>query len=377
MNSIPDFDWGIWSLLFYLFGGMVIMQLFYLVFIYARLAFFREKKQKKTSDLPPLSVIIAARNEADNIYENLPFVLSQDYPEFEVIVVVNQSVDESKYILDAYQQQYKNLRFTIVERNKHLRPGKKLPLSIGIKAAKYEHLVMTDADCKPASQNWLQEIGKRYVDKKNIVLGYGPYSFDKGVLNKVIRYDTAWIAVNYMSFALAGMPYMGVGRNLSYTKEAFQNANGFKSHYSIASGDDDLFIQEAAKKRNYTIALSPDSYMYSPAEKTWASWYRQKSRHYTTSPKYQVIKKVLLGIYPITVLLMYFSFITLLFNEDFRWLSTIIFGVIFGLKWWIQGKCFLRLKEKSFVALFPFNDLFYAVGAPILYYTGDVKTNKW
>lgn len=376
--SIPDFDWGAWSLLFYLFCGMVAAQLLYLLFIYARLAFFSSKKQQQTSELPPLSVIIAARNEADNIYENLPFILSQDYPEFEVIVVVNQSVDESKYILDAYQQQYKHLRFTVVEKNKHLRPGKKLPLSIGIKAAKYEHLVMTDADCKPASQNWLLEIGKMYAGNKNIILGYGPYNPDKGFLNKVIRYDTAWIAVNYMSFALAGIPYMGVGRNLSYTKGAFQSANGFRSHYALPSGDDDLFIQEAAKKRNYTILLAPDSYMYSPAEKTWSSWYRQKSRHYTTSPNYQVIKKALLGIYPTTLLLMYFSFITLLFNEDFRWWSLIIFGVIFGLKWWIQGKCFLKLKEKTFVALFPFNDLLYAVGTPVLYYTGDVKTtDKW
>ncbi|MBX2950549.1 MAG: glycosyltransferase [Crocinitomicaceae bacterium] len=378
MNIIPDFGWGGWSLLFYLFGGMVFMQLLYVLIFYRKLAFFNPKKRQQASELPPLSVIIAARNEADNIYENLPFILSQNYPEFEVIVVVNQSIDESKHILEAYQQQFKNLRFTVVERNKHIRPGKKLSLSIGIKAANYEHLVMTDADCKPGSANWLRAIGQTFNEQKKIVLGYGPYTPEKGFLNKVIRYDTAWIAVNYLSFALARMPYMGVGRNLAYTKSAFEQANGFKSHYSIASGDDDLFIQEAARKRNYSIVLSEDSYMYSPAEKTWASWYRQKARHYTTSPNYQVIKKTLLGIYPMTLLLMYISFITLLLNEDFRWLTLIIFGAILALKWWIQGKCFLRLKEKSFVAFFPFNDLLYAIGLPIMYYTGEAKTtNKW
>lgn len=377
MDIIPNFNWSFWSLLFYFFCGVVFIQLIYLIFIYARLAFFKTKTQKD-NHLPPVSVIIAARNEADNIYENLPFILDQDYPEYEVIVVVNQSIDESKYILEAYQQQHNNLRFTVVERNKHLQPGKKLSLSIGIKAAKYEHLVMTDADCKPESTKWLLEIGQTFTDKKNIVLGYGPYSYEKGFLNKVIRYDTAWIAINYFSYALAGAPYMGVGRNLAYTKEVYQKANGFKSHYSISSGDDDLFIQEAAKKKNYTIAIASDSYMYSPAEKTWSAWYRQKSRHYTTSPNYQVIKRALLGIYPITLLLMYLSFITLLFNEDFRWLSLIVFGSIFALKWWIQGKCFLKLKEKSFIALFPLNDLFYAIMSPIIYYTGDgKKTNKW
>lgn len=377
MNIIPELNLGVWSLLFYIFCGMVFFQFLYTFIYYARLAFYKEKKDL-SKELPPLSVIIAARNEADNIYENLPFILTQDYPKFEVIVVVNQSIDESKYILDAYQQQYKNLKFTIVEKNKHLRPGKKLSLSIGIKAAKYEHLVMTDADCRPASQNWLKEIGGKYSEKNKIVLGYGPYSKEKGFLNKIIRYDTSWIAINYLSFALAKMPYMGIGRNLAYTKSTYNQVNGFKSHYSIASGDDDLFIQEAAKNKNYTIAISSDSFMYSPAEKTWSSWFRQKSRHYTTSPSYQVIKKLMLGIYPLSLLIMYFSFVTLLFNEDFRWLSLILFGVVLSLKWWIQGKCFLKLNEKSFVAMFPINDFLYAVCSPILYFTREEKTtNKW
>lgn len=378
---LPNFNLGFWSLLFYLFCGVVFFQLLYLIFFYVRLAFYKDKEKKiniKTPKLPSLSVIIAARNEADNIYRNLPFILAQNYPDFEVIVVINQTTDESKHILIAYQQQYSNLRFTVIEKNKHLRPGKKLPLNIGIKAAKYEHLVMTDADCKPASNNWLMEIGKSFNDKEKIVLGYGPYIKEKGFLNKVIRFDTAWIAVNYLSFALARMPYMSVGRNLAYTKDVFKSVNGFKSHYSIASGDDDLFIQEAAKKKNYKILISEDSFMFSPAEKSWTTWYLQKSRHYTTSPKYQVIKKALLGIYPITLLLMYISFITLLLNEDFRWMALAVFGVIVILKWWIQGKCFLKLKEKSFVALLPFYELMYLIAIPIMYYTGETKTtNKW
>lgn len=381
MNMLPNFNLGFWSLLFYLFCGVVFFQLLYLIFFYVRLAFYKDKEKKiniKTPKLPSLSVIIAARNEADNIYRNLPFILAQNYPDFEVIVVINQTTDESKHILIAYQQQYSNLRFTVIEKNKHLRPGKKLPLNIGIKAAKYEHLVMTDADCKPASNNWLMEIGKSFNDKEKIVLGYGPYIKEKGFLNKVIRFDTAWIAVNYLSFALARMPYMSVGRNLAYTKDVFKSVNGFKSHYSIASGDDDLFIQEAAKKKNYKILISEDSFMFSPAEKSWTTWYLQKSRHYTTSPKYQVIKKALLGIYPITLLLMYISFITLLLNEDFRWMALVFFGVIVILKWWIQGKCFLKLKEKSFVALLPFYELMYLIAIPIMYYTGETKTtNKW
>jgi len=355
---------------------MVVIQLLYVIVIYARLAFFKQKP--KNPELPSISVIIAARNEADNIYENLPVILSQDYPKFEVIVVVNQSIDESKFILDAYCQQYSNLRYTNVERSKHLRPGKKLSLTIGIKAAKYEHLVFTDADCLPSSKQWLQEIAGQFNEKKELVLGYGPYLKEPSLLNKVIRFDTAWIAVNYLAFALAKLPYMGVGRNLAYTKGAFYGVGGFKSHYSLISGDDDLFIQEAAKKNNYSISINSESFCYSSPEKKWSSWIRQKTRHYSSSSKYQVIKKALLGIYPLTLILMYIFFITLLTNEDFRWITLAGFGFIFVLKWVVQGRCFYKLNERSFVATLPLSDLMYAVLSPVLFYSAGNKTNnRW
>ncbi len=376
MHFIPKLEFDFWSILFVLFCGMVALQFLYVILIYARLAFF--KKKSKNTDLPPLSIIIAARNEADNIYENLPAILNQDYPDFEVIVVINQSTDESKYIIEAYQQQYDNLRFSIIQRSKHLRPGKKLSVNIGIKAAKNEHLIFTDADCKPVTKNWLREMASQFSNKKELVIGYGPYSVEKGFLNKVIRYDTAWIAVTYFSFALSKLPYMGVGRNMGYTKTLFNNSSGFKSHYSLPSGDDDLFIQEAAKKKNYTISIHPDGFAVSEPEKTWASWIRQKTRHHSTSDKYQVIKKALLGIYPLTLLFMYIFFIPLVFNEEFRWFSLAVFGFIFIIKWVIQGRCFYKLNEKSFIALFPISDLFYAIMTPIIYYTSERKTpNRW
>lgn len=376
MHFLPKFGFDGWTLLFLLFCSVAFIQLLYVIIIYSRLAFFKQKP--KNASLPPISIIIAARNEADNIYENLPLILTQDYPKFEVIVVVNQSTDETKFILEAYCQQYQHLKFTLVEKSKHLRPGKKLSLTIGIKSAKYEHLVFTDADCIPNSKQWLQEIAGQFNDKKEIVLGYGPYSKEPGFLNKLIRFDTAWIAVNYLSFALAKLPYMGVGRNLAYTKSVFNGVDGFKSHYSLISGDDDLFIQEAAKKNNYTISINPDGFCYSNPEKKWSSWIRQKTRHYSSSSKYQVIKKALLGIYPLTLILMYVFFITLLTNEDFRWITLAGFGFVFLLKWFIQGRCFYKLSERSFIAALPLSDLFYAVLSPILFYSSESKTNnRW
>lgn len=376
MTILPEFGFDYWSILFYGFSLIALVQLLYVTIIYSRLAFYKEKGKPSADDLPPVSVIIAARNEADNLYNHLPILLEQDYPNYEVIVVVNQSVDESKHILMAYQQHYPHLRLTIIESNKHLRPGKKLSLSIGIKAARHEHLLFTDADCKPVNKSWLKSMASHFTTQHQIVLGYAPYNKTKGLLNFLIRLDTLHIGINYLSFALSRLPYMGVGRNMAYTKTAYEKADGFKSHYALPSGDDDLFIQSAAKKKNYTINIDPESYMYSPAEETWESWLRQKARHYTTSSRYNVIKKTLLGIYPLTMILLVLSFIILLFDENFRWLSLIIFTLIIGIKWLIQGKCYARLQEKKWIYAFPFYDILYAFFSPIIFYYSDTNNNK-
>lgn len=378
MKIIPSFELNFASIICCVFLIMAITQLIYVIFINGKLSFYKDKESRKSNNHPPLSIIISARNESDNLYENLPSILDQDYPKFEVIVVNHQSIDESYNILNAYAQQYSNLRVIEVERSQHLKPGKKLPLTIGIKGAKFEHLVFTDADCKPSSNQWLKSMSLQFSDSKEIVLGYGPYIKRRGLLNKIIRFDTTWIAMNYFSMALAKQPYMGVGRNLAYTKDVFNSVSGFKSHYSITSGDDDLFIQESATKSNFAINLDPDSFCYSEGSSSWSSWYLQKTRHFTTSSRYNVIKKALLGIYPLSLLILSISFVSLLFNEEFRWFSLISFIFVLLVKWWIQGRCFVKLNEKSFIKLLPFYDLAYAIILPILFYTTDKnEVRKW
>lgn len=371
----PTIAFDLPTIMFFSFSGMAFVQLLYVIFFYSRIAFHKEKEIDE-KNLEGVSVIIAARNESDNLFRNLPLILDQDYPEFEVIVINHQSIDDSSYILDAYRQQYKNLKVITVERNRHLAYGKKLPLTIGIKGAKYERMIFTDADCKPGSNQWLKKMAGSFNDQKQIVLGYGPYQIERGILNMAIRFDTTWIALNYFSFAKAGIPYMGIGRNLAYTKTAFNEANGFKSHYSLASGDDDLFIQEAAKNKNYTINIDPQTYTYSMGASSWSGWFNQKSRHYTTSPKYRVFKKLMLGIYPLSLLIMLITFVTLLFNTDYRWLTLVIFGFVLLIKWIIIGKAFSKLKAAKFIGLLPLLDIIYALGTPLMYYSVDKKDLK-
>ncbi len=378
-NYLPKFELSdLSTYVFLCFALMAFIQLIYTLFIFGRLAFHASNKEELSTDLPPVSVIIAARNESENLFKFLPFILEQDYPNFEVIIVNHQSIDDSKYILNAYAQQYPQLKIIEIERSKHIKFGKKLPLTLGIKGASHEHLVFTDADCKPASNLWLRSMAARFNEKKQIVIGYGPLKKKKGFVNRIIRFDTAWIAMSYFSMAKAGMPYMGIGRNMAYTKSVFNSVDGFKSHYGLASGDDDLFIQDAARKGNYTINIDENAYCISPAAKTLEEWAKQKSRHYTTSSKYRVFKKAMLGIYPFTLLVMLISFVSLLFNREYVWLTLAIFLVILIVKWIVLGKAFKKLKANSYAAFMPIWDLFYAVWTPIMYYTVNKKDNdKW
>lgn len=377
MEWLPDFEGSLVFSFFIFFSTVAGLHLFHVLYFYSRLAFYKEKVAE-SSQLPPVSIIIAARNESDNLYKLLPSILNQNYPQFEVIVVNHQSIDESYHVLNAYKMQFPHLKIVEVERSKHLGVGKKLPLTLGIKAAQFEHLVFTDADCSPASENWLRLMAEKFSEKKQLVIGFGPYQEHKGLLNKLIRFDTAMIGMNYFSMAMARLPYMAVGRNFAYTKSVFNSVNGFKSHYSISSGDDDLFVQEAAKKRNYSVQLNSESFCYSEPKKTWKQWITQKSRHYTTTSRYAFIKKALLGIYPMTLLLAWISFVILMFNAEYRWITLAIFGFVLILKWWIQGMCLARLKAKGFIALFPILDLMYALVLPFIYYSSDKSNhNKW
>jgi poly-beta-1,6-N-acetyl-D-glucosamine synthase len=376
--SFPELDFTPLNLVFYTFLLCTGIQLLYTILIYFRFSIQRKIKSQPSKDnLPPVSVIIAARNEEDNLYHNLPAILEQDYPEFEVIVVNHQSIDDSGHILRAYSKQYPHLKIIEIERNTHLRNGKKLPITMGIKGSKYNHFVFTDADCKPAGPNWLSYMASSFSDKKQLVLGYGPYRATKGFLNFLIRFDTAAIAVNYFSYACAGIPYMGVGRNIAYTRELFDSVHGFKSHYSIQSGDDDLFVRDSARKRNYSIQFHPDSYCYSDAEPTWHDWVEQKNRHFTTSPQYRVFHKALLGIYPFTLLMMLITFFSLVFRAEYAVWTGMCFGGTYLLIWLIQAINLNKLGEGKMAFWFPFLNILHAVIIPVVYYSGDKNDVKW
>ncbi len=286
----------------------LLVLLFYYLYFFMRLSFY---KCKECLFDQPISIIICAKNELDNLRNNLPYILSQNYSRYEVIVVNDQSNDESSFYLDGLAKENSNLVVIDIDEFVTHGLGKKFALTLGIKTAKYEHILLTDADCIPKSRDWVKKMTSNF-DNADIILGYGSYEIKKGFLNKMIRFDSFNVAQQYFSFALAGETYMGVGRNLAYLKSLFFDNKGFASHIHIPSGDDDLFIQEIAERKSVAIEISEDAHTTSEVIDNWKDWFYQKRRHLTASSLYKVKFKFLLAIYPLSQFLFILS-ICLLF----------------------------------------------------------------
>ena len=344
---------------------ITIIQLIYYWSIYGKVAFFRQKNEFVRSD-QGVSVIVCARDEYYNLKENLPLLLAQDYSQFEVVVVNHGSEDETGYLLRDLAEVHKNLKIVNVPQDLNFFTGKKFPLSIGIKSASYEILLFTDADCVPASNQWLRRMAANFTEGTEIVLGYGAYSKSKSLLNLLIRFDTTRIAMNYLGFARAGMPYMGVGRNMAYRKSLFYRQNGFISHYRIQSGDDDLFINKAATARNTRIEIQAEARTISKPKTSFDQWIRQKRRHLQTGSYYKPLHKFVLGLFAFTQTLYWALAIALLV----LWYQPYIVLGIVGLRLFTQllvtGKVMKKLSETGFLLLVPFFELFLMFISPIL-----------
>ncbi len=369
--SLPE------TVLIIILAAAVLIQLAYYWLLFTRLAFYRLTDNTKTNT-PPVSVVLVARNEYVNLKKNLPMILEQDYDEFEVVVVNHISDDETVELLEDLEKKYQRLKVINITQDLNFFKGKKFPLSIGIKSAANELLLLTDADCWPESKHWISSMVQNYTAGKQVVLGYGPYRKEKGLVNLFIRYDTFWVAVQYLSYALAGIPYMGVGRNLSYTRSLFFENKGFTAHYRVASGDDDLFIGQVANKRNTGVALSPESFVYSDPEKSFRAWFRQKQRHLTTGKFYKPKIKFLLGLFSLSQLLFYALLVTLLFISEAYYILAGLFLLRFISQMIVQKKAGDLLKEKQLLIISPLLEVFYILLMLILFIRSIfVKHMQW
>ena len=336
----------------YFFIVVVAIQLAYYLIVFGKFAF--AKTQKSNPKRISISVIVCAKNEGENVAKYIPLLAEQEYPDFEIILIDDASSDNTLEIFEEFEKQYSNVRLVKVKNNEAFWGNKKYALTLGIKASKKDYLLFTDADCYPASKDWIATMSSQFTMQKTIVLGYGAYEkVPKSFLNKIIRFETLLTAVQYFSWARIGKPYMGIGRNLAYKKEEFFNVNGFIDHIKIRSGDDDLFINQAATHKNTTVCYSPDSFTYSEPKRTYKEWFTQKRRHVSTASFYKSSDKIQLGLFFLTQFLTLILPIVLLIFQ-FQWIfivSLITFRYLFT--WISLGFGAGKLNEKDVMFWFP------------------------
>lgn len=275
-------------------GTFVLIQLFYYFYFFTRLAFY-ENSTDNGNTSPGVTVLVCAWNERENLAELLPMLDAQEYENFEVILLDDRSDDGSEEFIRENIGKWTHIRYIrINDQFEHVTP-KKYALTVGMKQAKYPVALMTDADCRPFSNQWITAMTSRLSDEQDIVLGFSPYQKQPGLLNWFIRCETFYTAVQYLSFSLAGYTYMGVGRNILYKRSVFFANKGFYTHRHVYGGDDDIFLNEVSTSSNTAISVESESFVYSFPKTTWKTWFKQKQRHLSVSKHYKTRNKIMLG----------------------------------------------------------------------------------
>lgn len=325
----------------------------------------------------PVSVIVCAHDEEHNLRELIPILLNQQHPEFEVIIVNDRSNDSTYDLLLEETKKDSRLKMVDVKSTPAHVNGKKFGITLGIKAAKYDWVLLTDADCRPNNEQWIRAVSEQASDDKGFVLGYSAYEKRPGFLNLFIRFETLLTAIQYIGYALAGNPYMGVGRNLAYRKSVFLDNKGFNNFLSITGGDDDLFVNQHATAKSTTVALGSDALMYSFPKTTLKEFYRQKVRHLSVGKKYRFKHQFLLALFFITHLITWFAGIPLLiFSTGIIWVASalVVRMLLFGITAHQASERFGQKFESWTTPLLDFLFVIYYLStAPVAFLTKKIR----
>ena len=226
------------------------------------------------------------------------------------------------------------------------------------------NFILLDADCRPISHEWLTQMQSQ-LNSNDIVLGYGPFFKENSFLNKLIRFEASWIAAQYFGYALRGIPYMGVGRNMAVKSTLYNILDKSIKGKEIQSGDDDMLVQALQKDSNVGIVTTKESFVYSKAESTYTSYLNQKRRHISTSSYYKPVHKALLGGIAICQILFYpVLFISIFYLTTKVWLS--LFLIKWLSSWYYFYAISKRLDEHDLKNIGPFMEIIYSFHLIIL-----------
>lgn len=362
-----------------LFGTVILLQLLYYTLLFFRFSFHKPKPLLPLDGLP-ISIVISAKDEAHNLIKTLPLIAGQNYPNFEVVVVNDNSTDDTEFVIKDCINRFPNIRLVNLNSSVTNIHGKKFPLSIGIKAAAYENILLTDADCIPTSDQWLMKMARHYTGKKQMVIGYSTFHKKVGLLNGMIHYDILHSAIQYFSYYLAKMPFMGVGRNLSYTKSLFFDNKGFTSQYHLPYGDDVLFVNKVADYKICAIEYSPDAQTITRPKSHIKSWVTIKSYRNKAMKLFKPKHRFLLSVYNILMPLVYIFFGLSLYLSLHQPIYLIIVCSLMFVKYVVQylvfGLSAKKLNEKGITPFILFYDIIFSIINPIIFVISSLSKSK-
>lgn len=360
---------------FFILAGFVLVNCIYYVSLSRIISY---KDDAGTSKKEPVSIIVCSKNEQDNLLALVPVLQEQVYPTFEIILINDASTDDTRDIIENFVAQDNRIKMVDVVNNENFWGNKKYALTLGIKKASYSKHVFIDADCRPLSKQWLGLMASKMTGDKTIVLGYSGYEHVKGsFLNAIIRYETVLTAFQYLSYAIKGNPYMGVGRNLAYTNEQFYDVKGFINHMNIIGGDDDLFVNEAATSKNTAIQIEPDAFTISKPKTTWKEWIKQKQRHVNTAKYYKTGQKLLLGLFYLSQLgFVIAAIVGLIIAPHWEFILALIL-VRYIVVWAVMGLAASRFRESELIPYLPVLELSIIFTQCYLFFNSGSKTKSW
>lgn len=374
LQLIEQIDWHFILLIIFFYA--VTVQLIYQWVVFSRIGFYR---RKKPSNLPnPVSVVIYSRNEAHHLRTNIPIWMEQDFHDYEILIINDNSDDDTEELLKTFSGIYPNLKIINLGQNLNFFTGNKFAIAIGIKSAKHDIVLFTYAHCLPSGKQWIRNFQSHFTPGKEIVLGHTQFIGKKRSGNLLARYDLFEMSLRYLSFAKAGMPYMGVGSNLAYRKSLFYSEGGFIPHYNINTGEDDLFINRAAKKRNTDIEIHPESLANSSRKLNTRLWLHLKYKQQHTYRHYRYIHRLVLGHYHFSRFIFWiiFAYLAMVF---YMW--PFLFGAFFlrvASQLIIYKGALKRLNDKNLWLLSPFLEIILLVINPFIKFSGYfVHKKEW
>ncbi|MBQ0016991.1 MAG: glycosyltransferase [Bacteroidales bacterium] len=303
--------------------SVAVVTLIYL-FVYYGVTFMRvsrkQRQQESSSKYhnlqPEVSIVVVASSQANLLREHLVQLLEQTYPTFEVVVVDYQSHDDTPFVLKVLSAQYPNLKCVRMSEDINLFQSRLYPLSIGIRSAKYDTIVLVEPACVPSDKNWLTALMGGYrSDDDKIVLGYTHLNVRKGLLGCLEKYDNLVYHCSFLSAASLNVPYTGCGWNLSYRRSFFFDRGAFIQFYDEADEADDLFVNHNANKHNTNYVITNKSMMQVSAPETFKEWHLLRRHRIATRKLYSSWRSTYISLTPLMTILFYAACVMMFVNN--------------------------------------------------------------